>query len=543
MNLDFDEERDTTFNRLIVSYFNEVDTSGTVSRDQFVMERTEFEKHPELIRQFDEFLADQKQFTRLTETLGFPPASHSPPLRSTNTAMSNQIVGEHDILEEIARGGMGVIFRARHKKLGRIVAIKMMLSGAFASQEEQIRFQSEAQAAANLHHANIVAVYEVGQHDNHAYFSMEYVDGQSLDTLTDENPSSPQHAAKLMAIIADAVHYAHEKGVLHRDLKPSNILIDENQQPKITDFGLAKRLEDEADGKGKMTLTGSILGTPSFMSPEQAMGSHELVDRTSDVFSLGATLYFMLTGKAPFSGATPLDTIQSVVGQPPIALRRINSQIPKDLETVCLKCLEKAPESRYSTARELADELRRFSRGQPVQASPISGLTRVGRWLYQHPYRCLSSLLISSIFAWFLIQTLQIHNNKKLDQMEIPYVVEKTETGLHVQLGNRVSVLIEGESQIDESSRSTGSFQGRGGQNVTINMAGKKVNSKGRTGPMGVNRLEVNGHVFQLYEHSQKLLVESAQSSSLIFWLEHYSSLRLVITPEGAIEVLDPPSG
>jgi hypothetical protein len=292
-----------------------------------------------------------------------------------------QYFGDYELLEEIARGGMGVVWRARQTSLKRDVALKMIRNGALAGPDEVARFLREAEAAANLQHPNIVAIHEVGEHDGQHYFSMDYVAGRDLGTVVKDGPLSPQAAARYLKIIAEAVHFAHQRGTLHRDLKPQNVLIDASDQPRVTDFGLAKIMKDDS----RMTQSGVVMGSPSYMPPEQAGGRHSDLGPASDVYSLGAMLYELLTGRPPFRGSTPMATLLEVLEAEPTAPRRLKADIPPDLETICLKCLEKSPSARYATARALAEELDRFLKGEPIQARPASAVRRLVSWARRHP--------------------------------------------------------------------------------------------------------------------------------------------------------------
>ncbi len=283
-------------------------------------------------------------------------------------------VGDYEPLEEIGRGGMGVVYRARQTSLGRTVALKMILRGGLASAADVARFRSEAESAARLSHPNIVPVYEVGEHDGQPYFSMQLVEGTTLAQRLQEGPMSPREAAELLAPICRAIQEAHKNGVLHRDLKPSNILIDETGRAFVTDFGLAKRIQSseaiEGDSLSLTTLThsGAIVGTPSYMAPEQAAGQRGEVSAATDVYSLGALLYAMLTGRAPFQAVTPLDTVLMVLEQDPVPARMLNPVADPDLELIAMKCLQKPQDLRYADTGQLADDLQAWLDGDPISA-------------------------------------------------------------------------------------------------------------------------------------------------------------------------------
>jgi hypothetical protein len=285
---------------------------------------------------------------------------------------------------------MGVVYRARHRALGRVVALKMILAGEHADAATRGRFQTEAEAAAALEHPGIVHIFEVGEHDGRPFLALEYVAGGSLAARLDERPWAAQQAAALVADLARAVHAAHERGVVHRDLKPENVLLTEGGQAKVADFGLAKRLEG---GQGQ-TRTGEVMGTPGYMAPEQAAGRARDVGRRTDVYSLGALLYRLLAGRPPFRADTPLDTLVQVLEQEPTPVRQLNPAAPRDLETVAHRCLRKAPAERYASAAELADDLRRFLEGEPVRARPLSPPQRLWRWAQRRPGAALVRGLI-----------------------------------------------------------------------------------------------------------------------------------------------------
>jgi len=311
-------------------------------------------------------------------------ASDSSDHASTSTATGLPLprtFGDYALLEEIARGGMGIVYRARQVSLDRIVAVKMLLFGPFSSPEFVKRFRAEAAAAASLQHPNIVAIHEVGVHQGQQFFAMDYVEGQSLAKLLANGPLPARNAASYLKTIAEAIHYAHERGILHRDLKPSNVLIDANGQPRVSDFGLARRLE----GASELTVTGQVLGSPNYMPPEQAVARRGKVSRRSDVYSLGAMLYHLLAGRPPFVGQALTDTLEQVLNAEPVSPRLLNPSVPRDLETICLKCLEKEPDKRYATAQALADEFGRFLSNETVHARPVTPIERVWRWCRRKP--------------------------------------------------------------------------------------------------------------------------------------------------------------
>jgi tRNA A-37 threonylcarbamoyl transferase component Bud32 len=304
----------------------------------------------------------------------------TPPENSCATH-TGRVFGNYDVLEQIGQGGMGVVYRARQRGLGRVVALKLLLAGSRATEAEIKRFHTEAKAAATLKHPHVVAIHEVGEHEGQHYFSMDYVEGQSLAEVIRRTPLPAARAARYVKIIAEAIHYAHERGILHRDLKPHNVLIDAQDEPRITDFGLARQIDVESD----LTISGAVLGTPSYMPPEQAAGNRREIGRASDVYSLGAILYDLLTGRPPFRAETPLDTLRQVIDTDPAPPRLMNRKVPRDLETICLKCLAKEPAQRYATAHELAEDLGRFLRQEPIHARPVSSVGRVWRWSRRQP--------------------------------------------------------------------------------------------------------------------------------------------------------------
>jgi WD40 repeat protein/serine/threonine protein kinase len=372
-----------------------------------------------LARPADNDLHDQPTMIRGPQDPGAP------------TTPAGVAVTGYDILGEVGRGGMGVVYKARQLALGRLVALKMLLSVTPPTTTTWARFRTEAEALARLQHANIVQIYDVGDAQGHPYFAMEYVPGPSLDRMLDGKPQSAKDAAGLVEVLARAMHAVHQCGIIHRDLKPANILLFSREPsekedaahkkraassfsegsrlnayvPKISDFGLAKPLQDAAG----LTIPGVIMGTPGYMAPEQADGV--VVGPPADIYGLGAILYEMLTGRPPFAGPTALATLEQVRKRPPVSPDQLQPGLPRDLTTICLKCLEKDPRRRYRSALALAEDLRRFQAGEPVRARPVGPLGRLGRWCRRQPI-VASLLATSAVLALGLIVTMGIYNTK-----------------------------------------------------------------------------------------------------------------------------------
>jgi WD40 repeat protein/serine/threonine protein kinase len=307
--------------------------------------------------------------------------------------------GEYQLLAKIAQGGMGVVYRAFHRKLRRTVALKMILAGRLASESDVRRFYLEAEAAAGLDHPGIVPLYEAGEQDGQHFLAMAFVEGGSLHRRLKDGPLAPREAAGLVKQIAEALAYAHGRGVIHRDLKPGNILLDQDGQPRISDFGLAKLAADDSH----LTVTGQVLGTPSYMPPEQAEGRSENVGPSADIYSLGAVLYCLLTGRPPFQAASTLETLAQVKQREPVSPRQLNSAVDRDLETICLKCLQKEPRKRYASAADLALDLGHFLAGEPIQARPVGPVEKIVRWCRRNPVvACLISTAAASLLAGFI---------------------------------------------------------------------------------------------------------------------------------------------
>ena len=303
--------------------------------------------------------------------------------------------GDYELLEQIGRGGQGVVFRARQKSLNRTVALKIIGLGQWATKAHLKRFRLEAEAAARLEHPGIVPIHEVGERDGSCYFSMKFVEGGQLDEVAKREPMPIRQAVELIAKVARTVHYAHEHGILHRDIKPGNILLDAKGEPHLTDFGLARLVESESS----VTHTLDVLGTPSYMAPEQAVGNNAAVSSVTDVYGLGAVLYQLLTGQPPFAGGTTYETIKLLLDTEPRQPRLLNPKIDRDLSTICLKCLEKDPKRRYSSALALAEDLERWLKHEPIQARRTGVFTRGRKWVRRNPARALLTASLVALAA------------------------------------------------------------------------------------------------------------------------------------------------
>jgi WD40 repeat protein/tRNA A-37 threonylcarbamoyl transferase component Bud32 len=374
-------ERDERADQVIAAYLAALEAGERPDRDEWLR------RHPELADELASFLADKDAVDR---AFAGGRADQPPGLV--------RYVGDYELLEEIARGGMGVVYKARQVSLNRPVALKMILARQLASPEEVQRFRFEAESAALLDHPGIVPIYEIGEHQGQHYFSMKLIEGGNLGQRLDALRHDPAQAARLLAPVARAVHHAHQRGILHRDLKPANILLTDRRasilacpgeggqagclpyEPHITDFGLARRVE----GNSQRTQSGALVGTPCYMAPEQAAGTKHLTTAV-DIYALGAILYELLTGRPPFQGATILETLHQVLHDEPLRPRALDARIDRDLETVALKCLARDPARRYASAAALADDLERWLRGEPISARPAGPGERCWRWCRRNP--------------------------------------------------------------------------------------------------------------------------------------------------------------
>src|SRR5262245_49342492 len=306
-------------------------------------------------------------------------------------------LGDYELLKVIGRGGQGVVYRAHQKSLNRTVALKMISVGSWATEAHLKRFRREAEAAASLEHPGIVPIYEVGERDGSCYFSMRFVEGGQLDQVIKREPMSIRQAAELISKVARTVHYAHEHGILHRDIKPGNLLLDAKGEPLLTDFGLARLVEAEST----VTRTKEVMGTASYMAPEQAVGNTAAVSSATDVYGLGAVLYQLLTGHPPFAGGTTYETIKLVLDTEPRQPRLLNPKIDRDISTICLKCLEKDPKHRYSSALSLAEDLEHWLKHEPIQARRTGLFTRARKWVRRNPSTAVLIALLVALAAGF----------------------------------------------------------------------------------------------------------------------------------------------
>jgi serine/threonine protein kinase/tetratricopeptide (TPR) repeat protein len=394
---------------------------------------------------------------------------------ATSGALEHVTVPGYDILAELGRGGMGVVYKARHRGLQRLVALKMVLAGAHVGAVGLARFRAEAEAVAKLSHSNIVQIYETGEYEGRPFFSLELVEGGSLDQRLRESPTSPSGAASLIETLARTMHVAHERGIIHRDLKPANILLGKAESqssivrgretdsqslpsdhwsrtcvPKIADFGLAKQVDDDSS----QTRTGTILGTPSYMAPEQAGGKNREIGPAVDIYALGAILYELLVGRPPFRAGNPIDTIRQVIDQEPVPPRQLEPRVPHDLETICLKCLEKDPARRFHTALDLANDLRRFVDGDPIHARPTPAWERAWKWGRRR--KAIVALLAVSVLAVVsMVLFIVWHNVSLRGKLDVAIGEERLarKRELDALAANRLTVVRQEAQKLYDSAR------------------------------------------------------------------------------------------
>jgi hypothetical protein len=407
------ETLDPRLGSIVKNYLEAVERGENPSTEDWI------KRHGEFAQPLREFFASRQQLGELlqqaknaggSEQTMDSAASGAATKTSANAAIRLRYFGDYELESEIARGGMGVVFRARQVSLNRLVAVKMILSGELASPDDVARFRTEAEAAANLDHPAIVPIYEIGEREGQHYFSMKFIDGESLSQRLQKATGKPltreelKERIDLVIAVARGIHYAHQRGIIHRDLKPANILIDSAGQPHITDFGLARLSSSDS----QLTRTGAIVGTPSYMAPEQALGSKGATTAI-DIYGLGAILYSALTGRPPFEGQNPLETILRVQKEPPVPPSRLNSAVDHELEVICLKCLEKDPEARYRSAGELADDLARWVRGEPIQAMPPNAARLLWRWFFTN-FKAAACVLVIGVITGLLICVPAVHS-------------------------------------------------------------------------------------------------------------------------------------
>jgi serine/threonine-protein kinase len=400
-----DPTHDAQLDEILTAYLKSLDEGQAPDRAGLLA------RYPVLAAELAEFFTEQDRLDRWAEPLRpVADAAHLETPVKEVVAPTTPVgsFGDYELLRVLGHGGMGVVYEARHRPLNRTVALKMIPAGRWASETEVRRFRNEAEAVAHLDHPNIVPIYDVGEIDGQPYFAMKLIEGVRGQE-SGVRSQTPREAARLVATVARAVHHAHQRGILHRDLKPSNVLLDQDGRPYVTDFGLAKRIRGEpgALATGDITQTGALVGTPGYVAPEQATGAKGAATVTSDVYGLGAILYALLTGGPPFRGGDILETLEQVCHREPESPRKLNPQVDRDLELICLKCLEKDPRRRYPSAEILADELERYLDGWPLACTrPVGGAERLWRWYRRHAV--LASLGAAAVLSLLVAAVVSI---------------------------------------------------------------------------------------------------------------------------------------
>lgn len=417
-------ERDRQLHQILLAYLKAVEKGQRPDRRELL------DSHPEFASELAEFFASHDQVDAWAAPLllvgqvvavATPPPEETPSVgveaEGSEAPLRAGTFGDYELLEELGQGGMGVVYKARQKSLHRLVALKMIRAGGRACHADVQRFRTEAEAAASLDHPHIVPIYEVGELEGQPYFTMKLVSGRKLAEQLPCLMQDPRATARLLVAVAQAVHHAHQRGILHRDLKPSNILLDAEGRPHVTDFGLAKRVEVDSS----LTQSGLLVGTPSYMAPEQASGQRGAITTATDIYGLGALLYALLTGRPPFRGETILDTLEQVKQREPEPPSASNRQVDRDLETICLKCLQKESRDRYGSALALADDLKQWLAGEPIQARPISHRERVWRWCWRNPALAVLMTAVillllagTTVSSYFALQA----NQRALDALQ-----------------------------------------------------------------------------------------------------------------------------
>ena len=451
------EQQEQRFNEVVAAYLEAVDAGATPDQQEWLA------RFPEFAAQLRDFFAARERIDRFGMALPAPPPPDIPP-------GSVRQFGDYELLAKLGHGGMGVIYKARHKTLNRVVALKMLRANQLALGLDLPRFRKEAEAAALLDHPHIVPIYDVGEHDGQPYFSMKLIEGGSLAEAVLRDPESglsneaSRRAAQWVATVARAVHHAHQRGVLHRDLKPSNILLDQDNQPHVTDFGLSRRVTSTETpcADASLTQSGQIVGTPGYMAPEQASGKKGAVTTATDVYGLGAVLYALLAGQPPFRGETVLDTLAQVKEREPERPSGINRRVDRDLETICLKCLQKEPERRYASAEALAEDLQRWLAGQPIHARPINRTARLWRWCRRNraiaAATALATLLLLAGLVGLLVGIWLIAHEQAQTKAALDQAQEQRRLAEERELAVRRQLYV---ADINRAARSWGSLDTR----------------------------------------------------------------------------------